>query len=171
MINAGTMYSGRARRALIYKTNSQWWGAIGGITPWANGDTPPSWTPNAGAVDTPIVYVRPSALSLAVPVASGGAVTVGSQQFNLIADANALEQEARFLYFAFRFDPTVGMPVANYRIFGIFTQLVPALGHENDQWLAPANVVSLGSLEYLSLMSLQPCGQAGCSIQVTLESR
>ncbi len=162
-----TCYSARARRALAYKSTNTFWCAIGGTAAWTNEAAPPSPVPATTALDTPIVYVLPTMVSLAAPVSSGGSVTINGQQYALISDANAVSQSARYLYMLARFDPSMGMPVANFREFGIFTALEPMAGHENDPWLAPANVVSPGVLEYLSYYIEQSLGGNNLS---TIES-
>jgi len=167
-----TTYGARTRRALIYKDANTFWCGIGGTAAWTNEAAPPSPSPATTALDTPIVYVSPTTVSLAAPVTSGGSVTINGQQYSLVSDANAVAQGARYLYLLARFDPSTGMPVANFREFGIFTALVPMSGHESDPWLAPANVESPGVLEYLSYYTVQSLGGSNLStIEAIIEFR
>lgn len=145
---ASSTYDGRARRARLHKANSVYWMAIGRTTPWPDENKPPEFQPGDHTLDEPIVYVRPTMVSLAKLVNSGEDCMIGKQKYSFVADADAQSQQARFIYVKGVFNPALGMPVAGYRQRGIFTELITAAGHEDDQWLAPENVVSYGVMEY-----------------------
>lgn len=145
-----TTYKGRTRRALMHKTNSTYWCAIGRTTAWDIEAAPPSPSPGAVNIDEAIVFVAPTVVSLCRPVDVDEDVTVNNQGYEFVADEDAMADGARFLYLKTIFNPADGIPIANYRQNAIFTELVPAAGYENNQWLAPINVSDVGVMEYLS---------------------
>jgi len=144
-----TTYCGRARRALLHKTNSAYWLAIGRTTPWIDELAPP--TPNPGIIDIEeaIIFVKAEMVRLAKFVQSGEDVIVKGSRYKFVDDNDAIIEQARFVYIKGRFDPSTGQPYGTFRQLGIFTGIVPASGYENRDWLAPANVTSRGILEYI----------------------
>jgi len=145
-----TPYVDRARTARLHKQNSVYWAAIGRTTPWPDEENPPSASPGATDIEEAIVFVRPQTVSLVKTVTSGEDVIVSGQKYAFVADEDAIAEGARFIYFKIILDPASGMPTGNYRQKAIFTDLVPAAGHEADLWLAPANVASRGVLGRIS---------------------
>lgn len=145
-----TTYAGRTRRALLHKSNSTYWCAIGRTTAWDVESAPPSPSPGATNIDEAIVFVLPSVVSLCKPVDTGEDVTVNGQGYAFVADVDAMTEGARFLYLKTVYNPADGIPTANFRQNAVFTELEPAAGYENNQWLAPINVSDVGVLEYLS---------------------
>lgn len=146
---AVTTYSARARRALLHKTNSTYWVSIGRTTAWDDEDNPPDPSPSAAAIEEPIIYVAPTQVSLCKVVTSGEDVTHLGTKYEFVADLDAIDEGARYLYLLARFDPTSGQPYDTFRQVALYSNLVPGTGHESDSWLAPANVSSAGLLEYL----------------------
>lgn len=146
---AVTTYSGRARRALLHKTNSTYWVAIGRTTAWDDEDNPPDPTPSTSAITEPIIYVTPTTVSLCKVVTSGEDITHLGTKYEFVADEDAITEGARYLYMLARFDPTSGQPYDTFRQVAMYSNLVPGTGHESDSWLAPANVSSEGLLEYI----------------------
>ena len=146
---AVTTYAGRARRALLHKTNSTYWMAIGRTTAWDDEENPPDPSPSATAIEEPIVYVTPTSVSLCKVVSSGEDVTHLGTKYAFVADEDAIDEGARFLYMLGRFDPTSGQPYDTFRQVALYSNLTPSTGHESDSWLAPANVDDAGLLEYL----------------------
>ena len=146
---AVTTYSGRARRALLHKTNSTYWVAIGRTTAWDDEEVPPDPSPSASAITEPIVYVTPTTVSLCKVVTSGEDITHLGTKYELVDDVDAITEGARYLYIMARFDPTSGQPYDTFRQVALYSNLVPASGHESDNWLEPANVSDEGLLEYL----------------------
>ena len=146
---AVTTYAGRARRALLHKQNSTYWISIGRTTAWDDEENPPDPSPSASTIEEPIIYVTPTTVSLAKVVTSGEDITHLGTKYEFVADGNAIAEGARYLYLLARFDPTSGQPYDTFRQVALFSNLVPASGHESDSWLAPANVSSEGLLEYL----------------------
>lgn len=146
---AVTTYSSRARRALLHKSNSVFWVCIGRTTAWADEENPPDPSPSASAVEEPIVYVKPTTVSLCKTVSTGEDVTHLGTKYAFVADVDAIDEGARFLYMLTRFDPTSGQPYDTFRQVGLYSDLVPASDHENDSWVAPAHVSDEGLLEYL----------------------
>ena len=146
---AVTTYSGRSRRALLHKTGSTYWVAIGRTTAWDNEESPPDPSPNDTGVTEPIIYVTPTTVALCKVVTSGEDITHLGTKYEFVADEDAITEGARFLYLMTRFDPTSGQPYDTFRQVGLYSNLVPASGHESDSWLAPANVSDAGLLEYI----------------------
>jgi hypothetical protein len=144
-----TSYKGRARRALLHKTNSTYWCAIGRTTVWTDEENPPAADPTATDIDEAICFVKPSLISLCKIVQSGEDFTHLGTKYAYVSDQNALTENARFLYLVSRFDPSAGQPYDDYRQVAIFSDLVPDQGHELDSWLAPADVTDPGLLEYI----------------------
>lgn len=163
-----TSYDAQVERALWIKTKSLWI-AIGRTTPWPNENLPPAEAPGDSAIAETISYVRPSVISLARPVSSGGDATISRQQYLFVADADAYTQYARFIYFKALFDPaeTPGLPLNTFRQSAIFSGLTPAAGHENDQWLIPADVAATGILEYSA--NHAPVSGPSAQIEIILE--
>ena len=93
--------------------------------------------------------MTPTTVSLAKVVTSGEDITHLGTKYEFVSDGNAIAEGARYLYLLARFDPTSGQPYDTFRQVALFSNLVPASGHESDSWLAPANVSSEGLLEYL----------------------
>jgi hypothetical protein len=123
--------------------------AIGRTTVWDDEENPPDPSPTASAIEEPIVYVTPSQVSLCKVVSTGEDVTHLGTKYAFVADEDAVDEGARFLYMLGRFDPTSGQPYATFRQVALYSNLVPGTGHESDSWLAPANVSDAGLLEYL----------------------
>jgi len=146
---AVTTYQGRARRGLLHKTNSTYWVAIGRTTAWDNEKNPPDPSPTASTIEEPVVYVTPTQVTLCKVVSTGEDVTHLGTKYEFVDDVDAIDEGARFLYMLARFDPTSGQPYDTFRQVALFSNLVPATGHESDSWLAPANVSDEGLLEYL----------------------
>lgn len=146
---AVTTYASRARRALLHKMSSTYWISIGRTTAWDDEENPPDPSPSASTIEEPIIYVTPTTVSLAKVVTSGEDITHLGTKYEFVADGNAIAEGARYLYLLARFDPTSGQPYDTFRQVALFSNLVPASGHESDSWLAPANVSSEGLLEYL----------------------
>jgi hypothetical protein len=167
-------YDACVQIALYRKQHYSWWAVLGKTTPWPDESVPPIETPASHNVDEPIVYVRPDTITLCKPVSSGGDITVAGQQYAFVADAAAYTDMARFIYIhaEFNVEENPGMPWGNFRQYGISTNLVPVAGHENDQWLAPANVQNPGKLEYFTnhvFRSFGPGDQR--TFKIVLESR
>jgi hypothetical protein len=147
---ATTTYKSRARRALLLKDNSTFWGAIGRVTAWDNEASPPDPSPASTAVEETICYVQASLVALCTPVDDDEDVTVLGQKYAYVADEDAIDEGARFIYVKVIFDPSAGQPYDTFRQIGLFSDLVPSAGYESETWLAPENVDSSGLLEYLS---------------------
>ena len=145
-----TTYQGRARRALLHKQNSVYWVAIGRTTPWENEAAPPEPQPGSAQLEEPIIYVRPTNVSLCRIVSSGEDISHLGTKYAFVSDAQAIEQNARFMYIFARFDPTAGQPYNDFRQIAVFSNLEPAANHDGDSWLAPAHVEREGLLEFLA---------------------
>lgn len=139
-------YKGRALRALQFKQNNEIWGVIGRTSPYPDNDKLIPPLPSQESVPEPICYVRPQFLSLCRNVAVGGNIEIGGQRYEFIADNDAVDSDAYFLYALYRFDPTIGQPYGNYRQCGMVVNLEPADGYDNAVWLAPENVINPGIL-------------------------
>jgi len=173
--------AGRTLDALIRKdpaslpTNwSTFWLVLGRTAAWTDEENPPAEVDTTEAVDTPIVYGRAQVVSLAKVVESGGDVTVGGVQYALVADADAFLEGARFIYVKRLFDPDVetGIPYASFRQHGVMCGLEPAVGHESDLWLAPANVSDPGKLRYYANHTVKTLGLGDPrTIQIIFECR
>ncbi len=145
-----TTYAGRARRALLHKQNSVYWVGIGRTTAWNDEQAPPDPQPGSADFEEPIIYVKPTNVSLCKIVSTGEDITHLGTKYAFVPDANAIAESARFMYIFARFDPTAGQPFGNFRQIGVFSNLVPAEGHEGDSWLAPENVNDEGMLEFIA---------------------
>lgn len=148
MSSGVTSYDLAVQQAVQLKTLHTFWGAVGRTAAWTDENNPPDAERGIHAIDTPIVYVVPTLVSLAKAVSSSPDVTVGGQGYALVTDQNAYSQLARFIYLKCLFSPDDGQPYANFRQAAVYCDLVPASGHENDLWLSPANVTSPGRLVY-----------------------
>jgi hypothetical protein len=146
---ATTTYTGRARRALLVKSNSTFWVCIGRTTAWEHEESPPSAAPGAVDVEEPIVFVKASDVSLCKYVAEGGDIEWFGDHYEFVDDDDAIEEQARFLYMVAEFHPAQGQPYGNFRQVGVYSNLVPATGHETETWLAPINVSDKGILEFI----------------------
>jgi hypothetical protein len=144
-----TSYKKRAKLALLDKTNSIFWVAIGRTSEWPNEAAPPVAAPGDLGLEEPICYVRPQTISLCKLVDTGEDVIHKGNKYAFVTDANAVAEDARFLYLFARFDPTSGQPYANFRQVAVYDGLRAVAGHESDLWLAPSNVDSPGQWEYL----------------------
>ncbi len=145
-----TTYMGRARRALLHKQNSVYWVAIGKTSPWENEEAPPEAQPGSALLEEPVIYVKPTNVSLCKIVSSGEDITHLGTKYAFVNDSNAIEENARFMYIFARFDPTAGQPYNDFRQIAVFSNLIPAEGHDGDSWLAPSNVTSEGLLEFIA---------------------
>lgn len=140
-------YKGRVKRALLFKTIAKHWACVGRTTAWDDEEDPPAEDPETTVVEEPIVYVLPTQVSMAKSVIVGqGELIIDGAEYVLVDDEDAYDEDARFVYLQFNFDPDGGQPGADFRQHGVFVDLVPATGHENDLWLAPANVDDPGVL-------------------------
>ncbi len=145
-----TTYKGRTRRALLHKQNSVYWVGIGRTTPWTDEQAPPDPQPGLAALEEPILYVKPTKVTLCRVVSSGEDITHLGTKYAFVSDEEAINQSARFMYIFARFDPTAGQPYENFRQIALFSNLVPGPGHEGDSWLAPENVADEGLLEFIA---------------------
>lgn len=154
---ANASYKGCARRALIIKQNSTFWIGVGRTTPWDDENDPPDET-RLDELTEPIIFVRAWNVSLCKPVLADGDVVYRGQHYAFVSDARAVDEMARFIYMVAELHPAQGQPYGTYRQRAIMTNLVPAVGHENDLWLAPANVLDQGVTELLE--NDTPCYQS-----------
>lgn len=149
--NAKTSYVSRARNAWLNKTESTYWFGIGRTAAWTDENDPPTVPDDYTAIDTPIVYVKASLVKLAKIVVSGEDIIHNGVKYAWVADEDALTELARFLYCYCELTPGVGgQPYGTFRQTALYTDLVPATGHESDLWLAPANVEDVGNICYLA---------------------
>jgi hypothetical protein len=147
-----TEYEGRIERILELKNKDLWVEFGRPTTPWDDENIPPSPVPGAVDVDTPYLYVEATLKTVCRPavdndeyVAAGAnAVTVGTTQYIFVADEDAYDESARWLYVKAAIDVAGGYPSGTYRQVRLFSGLTPALGHESDAWLLPANVTDPG---------------------------
>jgi len=142
-------YTARARTALLHKTYSTYWVAVGKTTAWDDELAPPS--PEAGLTDIEehIVFVKAELVSLCRFVNSQEDVMIRGRRYRYVEDSNALTELGRFIYIKARFDPSIGQPYGIFRQMGVFSNLVPAAGHTDDLWLDPDDVEDTGVLEYV----------------------
>lgn len=154
---ANASYKGCARRARIIKQNSTFWIGVGRTTAWDDDNDPPDET-RLDELTEPLIFVRAWNVSLCKPVLVDGDITYKGQQYAIVPDENAIQEMARFIYMVAELHPAQGQPYGTYRQRAILTDLVPAVGHENDTWLAPANVLDQGITELLE--NDTPCYQS-----------
>jgi len=144
-----TTYIGRVLRALQFKTENELWGAIGRTTAWTDEADPPDDPVDVATIEEPIVYVKALLVGLAKTVSTGADITINGQGYAYVDDADAYDEDARFLIVDVVFDPAVQSVYGNFRQIGIFANLIPATGHESDEFLIPANVSDEGVLVYV----------------------
>ena len=144
-------YSGRIRRALLFKEHSVLWCGLGRTSEWVDEQYPPEPVLSRTTIEEPFLYYKADFITLCVWSDVESDVVVAGNNYTYVLDEDAPELYARYLYAQFTFDGTIGgMPEGTFRQTGIFSNLVPASRHENDTWLVPADVSSVGTLEYIS---------------------
>lgn len=146
---AVSTYKGRANRAKLLYEDSTFWMAVGRTTAWPTELAPPSPSVSSIEVEEAIVYVKAEVVSLCKTISSNPDVTVRGQGYKYVLPVDAVEEFARFIYIRARFDPSNGQPYDTFRQIGVFSNLEPTQAHANDLWLAPANVLDEGILEYI----------------------
>lgn len=142
---ARILYTECSRLALIAKQNTTYWIAVGRTTAWPDDDNPPTETRLDEFIE-PIIYVKGSGVTLCTSVISGGDITYKGQSFQSVSDEDAIDELARFIYMSAEIRPASGQPYGTYRQRAVVCNVVPALGHESDAWLAPANVLDPGTV-------------------------
>jgi hypothetical protein len=150
-------YKSCARRAKLIKENTTFWIGVGKFTEWDNENSPPNET-RLDELTEPICFVKASNVNLCKPVLADGDITYRGQSYSFVEDEDAVDELARFIYMIAEFHPSQGMPYGTYRQRAVLSELVPAVGHENDAWLAPANVLDQGITELLE--NDTPCYQS-----------
>lgn len=140
---AQTLYTECCRQARLIKQNTTYWIAVGKQTAWDDDNDPPTETRLDEFVE-PIVYVKAWGVTLCKAVLSGGDITYKGQSYQSVADEDAITELARFLYLKAELHPAQGQPYGTYRQAAVIADIVPTVGHENDVWLAPANVQDPG---------------------------
>lgn len=151
-------YAGRVRRAKLFKNWSMaledtpsFWCGLGRQTEWLDDNLPPEPSPSAVDIEEPIVFFKADLVTLCAWSENEADVVVYGNNFEFVSDGEADEKAARWVYLQFTMDGTIeGIPTGTFRQVGVFSDLVPATGHENDEWLAPAHVEDVGTLEYIS---------------------
>lgn len=167
-----TMYRDAVQNALDYKnnTNHTFWIAIGRTSPWPDEDHPPSITRGETGVDEPICYRRASVVTLARSVSLAEYESAPENERALgdglclvfVSDEDAHDHIARYLYLNVCWNPGYDLHPANdFRQVGLYPHLVPAAGHESDEWLAPADVDDPGMLRYLDNDKVQQMDSQG----------
>lgn len=155
-----TSYKFAADLGVLVKNTWPLWVAIGRTEAWSNELSPPTPSRGTDDIDTPIVFVRPTILTMArvvskadydlAPAGQKATVTIEKVDtyYVFVADEDAPDEYARFLYYRAEFNPVQGIPVDQFRQIGVYTKLVPAAGYEGANWLAPENVQDRGRLAY-----------------------
>lgn len=143
-----TKYQGRAESALLKKQHCTFWVAIARTSVWPNEQAPPSPSPGDDTFNEPICFVRADNVRLCRPVSEGGDIVYRNQPYEFVDDAVAVAEHARYLYMHAEFHPAQGQPYGPFREISVFSNLVPKAGHENDLWLSPTDVASLGVFQY-----------------------
>lgn len=152
-----TEYEGRIERILELKVKDLWVEFGRPTTAWENESSPPSPVPGATDVDTPYLYLKATYKTLVRSAvdnaeyeeAGGNAVTIGAVQYVYIADEDAYDESAYWLFVKATIDVLNGHPAGAYRQVRLFSGLEPALGHETDTWLLPANVTNPGRRQWI----------------------
>lgn len=142
-------YVGRILRALQFKQQNEFWGAIGRTTAWDNENSPPDDSLELVNLYEPIVYIKATVVSLARVVGAGGDIIINGNRYDYVNDEDVYNLDARYLILLFNVDPTKGHPVRNFRQIGFFANLVPTTGHTLDLYLLPANVSNTGKMIYI----------------------
>ena len=146
---AVSTYMGRSNRAKLLYESADFWMGIGRTTAWSTELAPPSPSVAATTLEEAIVYVKAEIVSLAKTINANPDVTVRGQGYKYVLPADAIAEFARFIYIRARFDPSEDQPYATFRQIAIFSNLEPTQAHASDLWLAPANVLDVGVMEYV----------------------
>ena len=154
MALAGSTYIGRAKTAYDLKTGSTFWVGFGRTTAWDDEETPPDVTFSEDAIEEPFLYVKATYTSCCKPAETGD-IEVAGQQYSFVADEDVLDELAYFMYALVELDYTE-MTHGTFRQVGLFTNLVPQAGYENNLWLAAANVDDPGILRYICNKTAKP---------------
>ncbi len=161
-------YKAGVRNALWRKQSFSYWVGIGRTTAWPNEAVPPAHPTTNDDIEEPIVYVQPDIVSLCMPVSSGEDFTINGQGYALVADVDAYTEMARWIYVKALFKPSLGQPYADYRQKAIFSGLTPKGGYESETWLAPANVLDVGLVEYTHNSTVRTFGGGEVKIEETV---
>jgi hypothetical protein len=157
-------YKSRVKRALEAKLSDDIWVVLGQTSTWDDEDSPDIPLPETDEVIEPFVAIRPCVKSLAKDITlseyellsdtNRGVVFIDgvANYFELVPDASAYDELARFLFIKAIFDPIIiGHPSEEYfRTYYATSGLIPSRGYEHATWLAPDNIDDYGMVEYES---------------------
>lgn len=151
-------YGDLITNALAWKASGPFWIGFGGSgSPWPNEDNPPQAAPGTLDIIEPLFFVKANPVTLCRPVtqAEYDALSadqrekVGTQCYQFVADVDAFDQYARWVFLKGALDPSAGHPTGDIRQTGVFSGLVPQAGYQNATVLLPEHVQSHGRLRWL----------------------
>lgn len=163
-------YEGRVEDALELKSKDLWFCFCKNSTPWPDGgDTDetkvPSHLPADADVDEPYLFVKAEYKSIArvateeeydavdpsarILIRTGGSDDDPEDppiyvRYLFIADADAYENDARWVYARTAIDASGAHPMGSFRTIKMYSGLTPGARYEGATWLLPENVEDRG---------------------------
>lgn len=167
-------YEGRVEDALSLKAKDLWFCFCRKDTPWPEGgDTDetkvPSHLPADAEYEEPYLFVKAEYKSVArvateqefneadpamrIAVRTGG--TDGDPddppvyvRYIFVADANAYDDDARWVYVRTSIDASGSHPPGSFRQIKMYSGLIPVTGYQAATWLTPEKVEERGQLRW-----------------------
>jgi hypothetical protein len=152
-----THYEGRVEDAIDLIAKDLWFAFLRSTTEWDDPDNPPSPAPGTTTIVEPYLYVKADAKALCRTAsdedyaAAGGEakIMVGGVKYIFVAEVDAYDEFARWVYCRGLLDPMTIHPEGTFREIRIYSGITPTTGHESDLWLLPANVSSVGRVRWV----------------------
>ena len=166
--------------AVLVKNRGDMWVTLGKQTAWDNEDLPDSPDQDTHDIEEPLVAIKAQIQSLVIEVSSedydllspaNRAIAyseTGYVYLELVADEDAYEKVAKQIYVEATYAPLIGMPEADFRIFGVYSDLIPAAGYESAAWLSPVNIEDYGLLVNLSHGKVYLQTESGRAVQIPM---
>jgi hypothetical protein len=138
--------------ARLIKNRADMWVVLGRQTPWSDEAMPDAPSPATTDIEEPIVAIKANTTSLCREVSSEDYALLDSNlravayadsgyvYLELVPDEDAFTKTAKMIYVEVVYAPFLGMPEADFRIYGIYSGLTPDAGYEGSDWLAPINI-------------------------------
>jgi hypothetical protein len=144
------------------KQGDDLWVVMGKTSEWTDEDDPDTPAPGDATIVEPIVAIKPIINTMAVEVTESAynalqegfraAVSIEGvvKYLELVADEDAYDRYARYLYIKALYDPIIaGHPAfTSFRVYYLTSGLVPSAGYEDADWLVPDNIDDYGLNEY-----------------------
>ena len=175
-----TTNGGLVTAAMLVKNRANMWVVLGKQTAWTDEEKPDSPSQGTSDIIEPLVAIKAQTSILCREVSSGDYELLspndralvysetGYVYLELVPDEDAYEKAAKMIYIDAVYAPLVGMPEADFRIYGTYSGLIPAAGYENAEWLSPINVDSYGLLINLSHGKVYQQTELGRAVQIPM---